>query len=76
MFDQILERMRKLVRYGEYVVTDHALEAMEDDALTVFDHLLPLRLQAHDLRCSHRIVRRRPDARPGQRLFGGLGLPR
>ena len=37
MFDQILERMRKLVRYGEYVVTAHALEAMEDDALTVFD---------------------------------------
>ena len=37
MFDRVLDRMRKLVRYGEYVVTAHALDAMEDDALTVFD---------------------------------------
>ena len=37
MFERILERMRKLVRDGEYVVTVHAVEAMEDDELTVFD---------------------------------------
>ena len=37
MFERILERMRKLVRDGEYVVTVHAVEAMEDDEPTVFD---------------------------------------
>ena len=37
MFERILERMRKLVRDGQYVVTVHAVEAMEDDELTVFD---------------------------------------
>ena len=31
MFERILERMRKLVRDGQYVVTVHAVEAMEDD---------------------------------------------
>ncbi|MBI2155476.1 MAG: hypothetical protein HYU26_00980 [Candidatus Rokubacteria bacterium] len=37
MFERILERMRKLAREGHYVVTVHAVEAMEDDELTVFD---------------------------------------
>jgi hypothetical protein len=37
VFDRVLDRMRRLVRFGEYVVTAHALDAMEDDALTVFD---------------------------------------
>jgi hypothetical protein len=29
--------MRRLVREGQYVVTVHGVEAMEDDELTVFD---------------------------------------
>lgn len=33
----ILERMRELVRTVRYVMTIHALDAMEDDELTVFD---------------------------------------
>ena len=37
MFERILRRMRRLARDGQYVVTVHALEAMEDDELTVFD---------------------------------------
>jgi hypothetical protein len=37
VFERVLDRMRRLVREAEYVVTGHALEAMEDDALTVFD---------------------------------------
>ena len=37
MFERILERMQKLMRDGQYVVTVHAVEAMEDDELTVFD---------------------------------------
>ena len=30
MFERILERMRKLLRDGQYVVTVHAVEAMVD----------------------------------------------
>ena len=37
LFPRILERMRELVRTGRYVMTIHALDAMEDDELTVFD---------------------------------------
>jgi hypothetical protein len=37
VFERILERMRRLVRDGQYVVTVHGVEAMEDDELTVFD---------------------------------------
>ena len=37
MFERILERMRRLVRDGQYVVTVHGVEAMEDDELTIFD---------------------------------------
>ena len=37
MFEGILERMRRLAREGHYVATVHAVEAMEDDELTVFD---------------------------------------
>lgn len=37
MFERILERMRRLVRDDQYVVTVHGVEAMEDDELTVFD---------------------------------------
>lgn len=37
MFERILERMRRLVREGQYVMTVHGVEAMEDDELTVFD---------------------------------------
>ncbi len=36
MFERILERMRRLVREGQYVVTMHGVEAMEDDELTVW----------------------------------------
>jgi hypothetical protein len=31
VFDRVLDRMRRLVLSGEYVVTAHALDAMEDD---------------------------------------------
>jgi len=37
VFERILERMRRLVRDGQYVVTVHGVEAMEDDELTIFD---------------------------------------
>ena len=37
MFERILERMRKLLRGSQYVLTVHGLEAMEDDELTIFD---------------------------------------
>ena len=37
MFERILERMRRLVRDSEYVLTVHGHEAMEDDDLTIFD---------------------------------------
>lgn len=37
MFERILERMRKLVRDAQYVLTVHGQEAMEDDDLTIFD---------------------------------------
>ena len=37
MFERILERMRRLVRSSEYVLTVHGHEAMEDDGLTIFD---------------------------------------
>ena len=37
LFPRILERMREFVRTGRYVMTIHALDAMEDDELTVFD---------------------------------------
>jgi hypothetical protein len=37
VFDLVLARMRRQVRDGGYVVTGHALEAMQDDALTLFD---------------------------------------
>ena len=37
MFERILERMRKLRRGSQYVVTVHGLEAMEDDELTIRD---------------------------------------
>ncbi len=31
MFEHILDRMRRLVREGQYVMTVHGVEAMEDD---------------------------------------------
>lgn len=37
MFERVLERMRRLVRVSQYVVTLHAQDAMEDDELTIFD---------------------------------------
>lgn len=37
MFERILERMRRLVREEQYVLTIHGHEAMEDDDLTIFD---------------------------------------
>ena len=37
MFERILERMRKLLRGSQYVLTVHGLEAMEDDELTILD---------------------------------------
>lgn len=37
MFERVLERMRKLVRNSQYVLTLHGQDAMEDDELTIFD---------------------------------------
>jgi hypothetical protein len=37
VFEGILERMRKLLRRSQYVLTVHGLEAMEDDELTILD---------------------------------------
>jgi len=37
VFERVLERMRRLVRVSQYVVTLHAQDAMEDDELTIFD---------------------------------------
>jgi hypothetical protein len=37
VFGRILERMRKLLRGSQYVLTVHGLEAMEDDELTILD---------------------------------------
>ena len=37
MFDQVLRRMRAKIAAGEYVMTAHAEEEMEDDGLSIFD---------------------------------------
>jgi hypothetical protein len=37
VFERILERMRKLLRDSQYVLTVHGQESMEDDELTIFD---------------------------------------
>ena len=37
MLERILARLRRLLRDDKYVVTLHALEAMHDDGLTIFD---------------------------------------
>jgi len=37
MFERILKRMQDKVRTGQYVMTLHAEEEMNDDELTVFD---------------------------------------
>jgi hypothetical protein len=37
VFERVLERMRKLVRNSQYVLTLHGQDAMEDDELTLFD---------------------------------------
>ena len=37
MFDSILQRIRRKVRFRQYIMTLHAVEEMDDDGLTVFD---------------------------------------
>ena len=37
MFDRILKQMREKIRTRQYVMTLHAEEEMNDDALTIFD---------------------------------------
>jgi len=37
VFERILERMRKLLRGSQYLLTVHGVEAMEDDELTILD---------------------------------------
>ena len=37
MYDRVLNQMREAVRTGDYVMTLHAEEEMDDDGLTVFD---------------------------------------
>jgi len=37
MFDRILKRMREKVSTGQYVMTVHAEEQMDQDGLTIFD---------------------------------------
>lgn len=58
MFERILDRMRRLAREAQYVLTIHGQEAMEDDALTIVDIE----------RCfvTGRIVERQRDRRRGE----------
>ena len=37
MFERILKRMRERIRKREYVMTLHAEEEMDEDALTIYD---------------------------------------
>ena len=37
MFDQILNRMKELVRTSRYIAGTHAAEEMEADGLTIYD---------------------------------------
>jgi hypothetical protein len=37
LFKRILARFRRLLRDQDYVITLHALEAMDDDGLTILD---------------------------------------
>ncbi len=37
MYERILKRMREKVRARQYIMTLHAEEEMNDDALTIFD---------------------------------------
>ena len=37
MYDRILMRLREMIRTGNYVVTLHADEEMDEDGLTVYD---------------------------------------
>ena len=37
MFERILRRFRERVRSGEFVMTLHAVEEMEDEGLSIFD---------------------------------------
>ena len=37
MFDRILHRLREKVRTGQYVMSDHAEEQMDEDGLEIFD---------------------------------------
>jgi hypothetical protein len=55
VFDRVLKRFREKVRRREYVMTIHAEEEMDDDALTVLD------VESSVL--TGRIVERQRDAR-------------
>lgn len=37
MFERILRRFRERIRSGEFVMTLHAVEEMEDEGLSIFD---------------------------------------
>lgn len=37
MYDRVLKRMRELVRTSQYVMTLHAEDEMEADALSIYD---------------------------------------
>ena len=37
MFNRVLQRMRELVRTGQYVLTTHGADEMEADGLTIYD---------------------------------------
>jgi len=37
MFDRVLRRLRARIESGDYVVTTHAHDEMDDDGLSVFD---------------------------------------
>lgn len=58
MFKRTLERMRRLVRAGEYVLTLHGHEALEDDGLSVFD--------LEECFATGKIVERQRDRRTGE----------
>jgi hypothetical protein len=58
MLDALLHKIRMQLLAGRYVVTLHAEEEMDQDALSTFD--------VEKIVLTGRIVRRQPDRRPGE----------
>ncbi|MCG2682802.1 MAG: DUF4258 domain-containing protein [Planctomycetales bacterium] len=58
MYDRVLKRMRELIRTNQYVMTLHAEDEMEADALTVYD--------VESIVLNGKIVERQRDRHSGQ----------